>query len=59
MDVMGSQNPEISWKLLVHWLILGNGTEAVILSNNNDPQFAKDYILYFSDYFCKEPKNDR
>lgn len=46
-------------KLLVHWLILGNGTEAVILSNGDDPQFTKDYILYFSDYFCKEPKNDR
>lgn len=56
---MGSQNPKISWKLLVHWLILGNGTEAVILSNGDYPPFIKDYILYFSDNFCKEPKNDR
>lgn len=56
---MGSQNPKISWKLLVHWLILGNGTEAVILSNGDYPPFIKDYILYFSDNFFKKPKNDR
>lgn len=39
-------------------LFSGNGTEAVILSNGDYPPFIKDYILYFSDNFCKK-LNDR